>query len=50
MENNGKFSIMNGTSGSISKVEDDSNSILENDSQVESLLDELLSGEHFWSP
>ena len=47
MENNRKFSILNGTSGSISKVEDDSISILENDSQVESIIDEILSGEHF---
>ena len=45
MENNRKFSILNGTSGSISKAEDDSNSILENDSQVESIIDEILSGE-----
>ena len=28
-------------------VEDDSSSILENDSQVESIIDEILSGEHF---
>ena len=47
MENNRKFSILNGTSGSISMVEDDSSSILENDSQVESIIDEILSGEHF---
>ena len=47
MENNRKFSILNGTSGSISIVEDDSSSILENDSQVESIIDEILSGEHF---
>ena len=45
MENNRKFSILNGTSGSISKAEDDSSSILENDSQVESIIDEILSGE-----